>query len=252
MGVPLDLGKKVIVKVIHHGCWATELSAYFHKERPDLQLVVYSKSARDEPLMYNAVAIIKSTKKKEITEAEREAIKVYLLQHNIIRSLKPRIKSPSKYTLIIFTSVFDAETPAAIRAVMTHGGIICPDIGMPVMNGVEHVTFFSKNPALVAAEIQEEYAKAPSTYEVVGVEISEENYDSYEKLRNDPYYLPSYIICKEDLRGAFLESLKKGTDILREWILKNAPWLFPLLAQIYRWLSFNPPPHTSNIPQFLI
>lgn len=237
MDIPVTLGRKVIIRVHHLGCWASELSIYLHSKRPDLELVVYSQSVCDEPASYNAVAVIKSREKKEIGEVEVASIQAYLLSQSIIRSFKPRITRPSNYTLILLIKAFDDVAPASIRAVLAHGGIVHPRIGMPIINGVEHITFFAENPGVTSANIQSEYAQHSNTYAVEGIDIGVEVYDSEEKLFSDRYFLPTYIICTEDKRAGFLSAAKQSLDKTTEWIRNNAPWLIPLLAQILRWLA---------------
>jgi hypothetical protein len=237
------IGKRCVIRLRHRGCWASELSQWLAIERPDLDLMVYGNSVNEDPASYRAVAVIKSREKKKIDEALHSAIMAFLLQHKIVRSVQPRLPRPSPYTMILLIATYDEEAPGAIRAVLNHGGKIHPQVGIPVINGVEHVTFFAdaKTASTSASEIQAEYSKQPDIFDVQGMDLGEEINDETQ-LFQDPCYLPTYILCSEERRKDFIEVLKKTITEIVDWINKNAPWLIPLLVQIMQWLmkDFGP------------
>lgn len=231
------MGKLSELHVVHHGCWASGLSLYLNSERPDLELVVYARSVINDPSSYRAAAIIKSKEKKEISLELHTAITQYLLSHTIIRSVKPRLVLPSDYTCIFLIRAFDDKTPASIRGVLDHGGIIHPRIGMPVIKGVEKIRFLSENPAFILGQIQTAYSQYPHIYDVREVEIGHRIFEGEEELFEDPYYLPTYIICTEENRKGFIDAVKDGIESLVEWIEENATWLIPLFTEVLKWYS---------------
>lgn len=245
------LGKLSEIHLRHYGCWASELSLWLHSTRPDLELVVYARSVSNDPSSYAAVAVIKSLEKKEINNELHTAITQYLLSHQIIRSVKPRLPRPSNYTVVFLVRAFDDASPAAIRGVIDHGGTIHPRLGMPVRQGIERIRFLSLDPVFTTGQIQTAYSQHPEIYDVKDVELSGKMYTTENDLFEDPYFLPTYIICTPENRAGFIAAIRTGVESLVQWIHQNTPWLIPLLSEIIRWLYSREPTSMSPAPFYV-
>ena len=112
------------------------------------------------------------------------------------------------------------------------------------------VRFLCEDPVFTTGQIQTSYSQHPDVYEVTDVEFTGITYANEHDLFEDPYFLPTYILCSDENRAG-LAAIMKSTETLRQWIYDNALWLIPLLAQIWQWLYSRGPASLSPAPFYV-